>query len=543
MSQKKFDGIEHVTHILQKLTNLESLWILADMSLDIQFDKQIRDEIVSKIFNPLDLFKYLEDDEIKLLFTLLPKETISRFFKEDFELRRIFQKYYGKEKLNHFLSVQKKDTWEYASQKTFDCLYRLILEGKIAYNGIPIYLKQPPCVYPVQELHKNHHIFCQIMNPLVHPNEGIKLFVYAPYHSGEIAFLKTNLENKIKIPLDENGFFLGEIFLEKRLGLTEVKISIPNGKEFEKKIYFAPPSRSLYNLSVTNIHHNKNVATIQIGLMYDPNKLRPKNFIRSLIYCSRCGMPITISKTKIQNNKTELTFTVNDHKHDYFLFTYFGENQAACLFSLRQKAQTDFPELEYLERKQNDTIQIEFESFKYSSIFYYVCNSRFQDIKLSNLFSSSNQRVEFLRKHVNLDSKKSPMELSLSKHITILSEPYEFWNWGYFKNLEKTTFEYIPKYNEQAKDLIFQFYKLYSGGFKPILKYISRVSGKPNISPGITNNFKKEEKTKLDKLYLKKVSIEYATPKTVLVQRKADFLPPQNKVINKLLNNQFSHKL
>ena len=343
---------KRLTHLAQMIQNMEPVQaklILSDLENDIKFSRKAIHFLGRKLLTPSVIFDELANDELAYILKPLEMKTLNRIIKDLNENnKRRCAEILGKVRFKDALYSERCDALSSTIDKLIQGLSKGVSAGKIAYNGIALFLVTPPCRPPGKRLPKKKCVFFQTLNPIVSPGEGIRIVIYAPNHPNILARVSLQSTGKrffdknawfSPVKLDDSGFFLGDIFPKEEPGPATVWLEIPEGGEVCRTVLFAQPARAVFTPDLISIvdklgTNKRKSITFQLNGIEETKNDR----VRVILYCSRCGVPISSGYVQLDNFRGCFEFIdpcgENAHYHDYYLHIVAGKHQSGIIINI-----------------------------------------------------------------------------------------------------------------------------------------------------------------------------------------------------------------
>jgi hypothetical protein len=520
----KADSLKRLDHLAEILKNLpieQQKSVISDLENDIKFDPDKIKYLLNKIFDPLELFQELTIEELRLLFHKIDKNVIHSLLmtqsKGKENLIPIIKKLFSKEFIKELSSTKQSFQREKAKEILLDRLFQLIALGKIQYTGIA-YLLHP--TYCRKENPKtNHAILFQILNPVIAPGEGIKVFIYCPQAGMRIGHLSLQQEKKRffsdtkwhkGIEFDSYGIFYGEIFPKSTRGLTKLWLTIPGIGEVSRGIIYGNGKSSNLNLDLLSSESNDKGSTFNLELK---GKLLPKNDnkLNYTLYCLHCGSPILMSNTQVLEGSFSILLpkaTALEHNYDYYLHLKSDQHQSGIILNPPKESESECIEdevdtIEMYDRSPGDDVVIKFSKSITANILYFSSPSKNEIDKIDNLLNQS--LLKLYSNSMDYSNRKlSYLEVSILRNeILVLNDSSQSKDLEYNIDqlINKNELTYIPKKEENIRDIFLSFYILTSKGIKKIGEAVSYITQEPFIYALKPKYIEKDESTEIELAY------------------------------------------
>ncbi len=512
-SKSSTNRLKHLAEILKNMDEDQAKIILSGLNHDV-FDSRALQYLSRQLFNPSRLFKELTNDELSYMLKPLKMETLAGVISNlDKKNRKRCAEILGKKRYMDTLNHEKVDSLATVTDTLLTSLVRGVGEGTIAYNGIALLLAPTPCRRAGKAPKKKESILFQTLNPIVSPGEGIKILIHAPEHpninvrlslqgSGRRFFDADTWFNTIT--LDDTGFYLGDIFPREVPGPITLWLELPGG-EVCRTVYFSQASRACYSIDILNVDRiSGNRRVISFRLENNNDNFRDER-VRVLLFCSRCGAPISLGFTELRNNTGHFEYIepsgLNAHPHDYYLHIVAGGHQAGLRFNAYS-----FHDESTSVSKQNDrmagsdaTIELPLES--HERVLFHVSTSPYLDRTLRHLIGSASINLEGVHKSPG-GRKASPLEISLLHgELTLLAECRGLRTVGNFVYDKHEGFVFHHSGIENISDLYFTFYRITRNGIYPIHRHISYLKRVPQLLPVCPKYLESGEEVEIDIAY------------------------------------------
>lgn len=521
MNVDSLKRLDHLAEILKNLPIEQQKSVISDLENDIKFDPDKIKYLLNKIFDPLELFQELTIEELRLLFYKIDKNVIHSLLmtqsKGKENLIPTIKKIFSKEFIKELSTTKQSFQREKAKEILLDRLFQLIALGKIQYTGIA-YLLHP--AYCRKENPKtNQAIIFQILNPVVAPGKGIKVFIYCPQAGMRIGHLSLQQDKKRffsdtkwhkGIEFDSYGIFYGEIFPKSTRGMTKLWLTIPGIGEASRGIIYGNGKNSIFNLDLLSSESNDKGSTFNFELM---GKLLPKNDnkLNYTLYCLHCGSPILMSNTQVLEGSFSILLpkaTALEHNYDYYLHLKSDQLQSGIILNLPQESKSEsiYDEVDTIvmyDRSPGDDVVIELSRSITGQVIYFSAPSKNEIDKLDNFLNQS--LLKLYSNSLNYSNRKlSYLEVSILRNEVIVfndSSNSKDFEYNIDQLINKSQLTYSPKKEENINDIYFSFYFLTNKGITKIGEAVSYITKEPFIYALKPKYIEDDESTEIELAY------------------------------------------
>lgn len=500
ISQK--EKLSHLAKILSNIDSNETLSILDGLDKDLSFSREAMDFLGYELFTFQSIVDNLNPEEIRTLLKELPSHIILGL-EQEFIKDRLFQwKHFFSP--NHWEKIHSSEnnkplSPEEAKLALLEAISKKVTEGSIFFNSPALLFALPFCRQGKKAPLKSDHVFFQILNPIVAPEEGIKFLVYAPKYIRQHFYLSLQAsnalyfnknKNSLKIELDLNGFYYGEIFPDRKEPAASVWLDISETGRLCRTVLFSANDSSPIHLGLkektinqTNKAHFVFTYACESSVKEEMETSRKG---KVTVFCSACGTKIGSVLTDITQNEIIFDFLmpekIKNHNSDLFFYFETAGHHAGIILN-PNTITSSYPRIHTKERKISDSLSFEYQKTPddLTQIFFHVSSSQETDDYLMERISGGTtptqgkMRITYPRKTSTLES-----ELLLQK-ILLLSSPKGSFNFGSYTFKNNEPFFYSPENEEKLSVLYVTAYSFSEGGIKPISRMISKPKNEINL--------------------------------------------------------------